>query len=473
MEGFGRVFFIVTVFFGIFMNFTEARIIKSKDEVDQPETFGTPGFPGIFTPGLPISFPSPGFPGIFPTPGLPIGFPRPGIPRIFPTPGLPIGFPGFFPSPGFGIFCSLPGIRCPPPVQPSGPSKSPEHGSDATTSLHHSIKHKDGGFGKVLFVFLGIFMNFTKVRIIKSKDEVDQPETFGTPGFPGIFTPGLPISFPSPGPPGIFLTPGLPIGFPSLGIPRSFPSPGFRVFCSLPRIICPHPIQPSGPSESPERGSSATLRLYCNTVDDYIRKLENMTSIQKPTLNNSLDGVSCHNSGRISSSNPKGGNWKHAEKATSIGATMSLNGASLEAEWNFKFAEYEKKYPEEAAELKSIIRGELPAHWEKALPTCTPLLESPVDATKNLSQQNFNALAKVLSSFLGGSADLASSNMTLLKMFCDFQKNTLEERNVRFGVREHSMGAICNGIACHTPDLILHCATFFVFTDYMRAAMWI
>ncbi|KAL2513929.1 Uncharacterized protein Fot_27900 [Forsythia ovata] len=112
MEGFGRVFFIVTVFLGIFMNFTEARIIKSKDEVDQPETFGTPGFPGIFTPGLPIGFSSPGIPGIFPTPGLPIGFPRPGI-------------PGYFPSPGFGVFCSLPGIRCPPPVQPSSPSESP------------------------------------------------------------------------------------------------------------------------------------------------------------------------------------------------------------------------------------------------------------------------------------------------------------------------------------------------------------
>ncbi|KAJ8749038.1 hypothetical protein K2173_013482 [Erythroxylum novogranatense] len=144
-------------------------------------------------------------------------------------------------------------------------------------------------------------------------------------------------------------------------------------------------------------------------------------------------------------------------------------GASLETEWNAKFAEYEKKYPEDAAELKSIITGELPAGWEKALPTYTP--ESPADATRNLSQQNLNALAKVLPGLLGGSADLASSNMTLLKMFGDFQKGTPEERNVRFGVREHGMGSICNGIALHSPGLIPYCATFFVFTDYMRAAI--
>ncbi|CAL0300490.1 unnamed protein product [Lupinus luteus] len=144
-------------------------------------------------------------------------------------------------------------------------------------------------------------------------------------------------------------------------------------------------------------------------------------------------------------------------------------GAALEAEWNAKFAEYEKKYKEEATELKYIISGEFPAGWEKALPTYTP--EIPADATRNLSQQNLNALVKVLPGLIGGSADLASSNMTLLKSFGDFQKDTPEERNVRFGVREHGMGAICNGIALHSPGFIPYCATFFVFTDYMRAAI--
>lgn len=66
---------------------------------------------------------------------------------------------------------------------------------------------------------------------------------------------------------------------------------------------------------------------------------------------------------------------------------------------------------------------------------------------------------------------MASSNMTLMKMFGDFQKSTPEERNVRFGVREHAMGAICNGILLHRSGLIPYCATFFIFTDYLRAAM--
>ncbi|GLT51938.1 hypothetical protein SLA2020_253090 [Shorea laevis] len=144
-------------------------------------------------------------------------------------------------------------------------------------------------------------------------------------------------------------------------------------------------------------------------------------------------------------------------------------GAALEAEWNAKFAEYEKKYKEEAAQLKSIITGALPAGWEKALPTYTP--ESPAEATRNLSQTCLNALATVLPGFVGGSADLASSNMTIMKMFGDFQKDTPEERNLRFGVREHGMGSICNGIALHSPGMIPYCATFFVFTDYMRAAI--
>jgi transketolase len=144
-------------------------------------------------------------------------------------------------------------------------------------------------------------------------------------------------------------------------------------------------------------------------------------------------------------------------------------GAALEADWNAKFAEYEKKYPEDAATLKSIITGELPAGWVDALPKYTP--ESPADATRNLSQQCLNALAKVVPGLIGGSADLASSNMTLLKMYGDFQKDTPEERNVRFGVREHGMGAICNGIALHSPGFVPYCATFFVFTDYMRGAI--
>jgi transketolase len=97
--------------------------------------------------------------------------------------------------------------------------------------------------------------------------------------------------------------------------------------------------------------------------------------------------------------------------------------------------------------------------------------DSPADATRILSQIVLNALARVLPGLIGGSADLASSNMTLMKMFGDFQKASPEERNLRFGVREHAMGAICNGIFHHNSGLIPYCATFFIFTDYLRAAM--
>ena len=66
--------------------------------------------------------------------------------------------------------------------------------------------------------------------------------------------------------------------------------------------------------------------------------------------------------------------------------------------------------------------------------------------------------------FWGGSADLAPSNMTLMKQFGDFQKDTPQERNLRYGVREHGMGAIANGITLHSPGFITYCATFFIFT---------
>jgi len=92
-------------------------------------------------------------------------------------------------------------------------------------------------------------------------------------------------------------------------------------------------------------------------------------------------------------------------------------------------------------------------------------------ATRLHSQTMLNKLAPIIPGFWGGSADLAPSNMTLMKMYGDFQKNQYEEKNLRFGVREHGMGAICNGIALHSPGFIPYCATFFIFTDYMRAAM--
>lgn len=167
--------------------------------------------------------------------------------------------------------------------------------------------------------------------------------------------------------------------------------------------------------------------------------------------------------------------WNYApfevpeEVYSAMKSSNVTKGAALEDSWNAKFAKYEQKYPEDAAELKQIISGELPAGWADALPTFTP--EDKGVATRIHSQTMLNAVASVLPGFIGGSADLAPSNMTLMKQFGDFQKDTPEERNVRFGVREHGMGSIANGIGLYAPGMIPYCATFFIFTDYMRAAM--
>ncbi|NES82194.1 MAG: transketolase [Moorea sp. SIO2B7] len=144
-------------------------------------------------------------------------------------------------------------------------------------------------------------------------------------------------------------------------------------------------------------------------------------------------------------------------------------GTEAEAAWNQTLADYKTKYPEQAAEFEQITSGQLPEGWEKALPTYTP--EDKGVATRKHSQATLNALAPLLPQLIGGSADLAPSNLTLLNISGDFQKGQYENRNLRFGVREHGMGAICNGIALHNSGLIPYGATFLIFTDYMRAAI--
>ncbi|MGF1485534.1 MAG: transketolase, partial [Prochloraceae cyanobacterium] len=144
-------------------------------------------------------------------------------------------------------------------------------------------------------------------------------------------------------------------------------------------------------------------------------------------------------------------------------------GAEYEAEWNKVWQSYKSKYASDAAVLERMMNGKLPEGWEKALPTYSP--EDKADATRNTSGKTLNALAEVLPELIGGSADLAPSNKTLLKSSGDFQKGQYENRNLRFGVREHGMGAICNGMALHGSGLIPYGATFLVFTDYMRNAI--
>jgi transketolase len=153
---------------------------------------------------------------------------------------------------------------------------------------------------------------------------------------------------------------------------------------------------------------------------------------------------------------------KHFRKAVD-------RGADLEAQWNKAWADYQAKYPQEAGEFERFASNKLPEGWEDALPTYKP--EDKALATRKTSEMTLNALAPVLPELIGGSADLTHSNYTLLKGFGDFQKGQYANRNLRFGVREHGMGSICNGIALHGSGLIPYCATFLVFADYMRAAI--
>ncbi|MBW4660917.1 MAG: transketolase [Drouetiella hepatica Uher 2000/2452] len=144
-------------------------------------------------------------------------------------------------------------------------------------------------------------------------------------------------------------------------------------------------------------------------------------------------------------------------------------GASYEAEWETTWAQYKTKYPEDAAEFERLISGKLPEGWDKVLPTYTA--EDKALATRKHSETCLNKLAPVLPELIGGSADLTHSNLTEIKGFGDFQKGQYQNRNIHFGVREHGMGAICNGIALHGSGLIPYGATFLIFTDYMRAAI--
>ncbi|MEH2355138.1 transketolase [Nostoc sp.] len=144
-------------------------------------------------------------------------------------------------------------------------------------------------------------------------------------------------------------------------------------------------------------------------------------------------------------------------------------GAGYEDEWNKTFADYKAKYAQEAAELERYISGKLPDGWDKVLPTYTP--EDKGLPTRKHSETCLNKLAAVLPELIGGSADLTHSNLTEIKGKGDFQKGEYQNPNIHFGVREHGMGAICNGIALHSSGLIPYGATFLIFTDYMRAAI--
>jgi transketolase len=155
-------------------------------------------------------------------------------------------------------------------------------------------------------------------------------------------------------------------------------------------------------------------------------------------------------------------------------------GAQAEAEWNERISAYAQAFPELARELGQRMRGELPAGWDADIPGF------PADAkgmaTRVASGRIMNAVAPRLPALVGGSADLDPSTYTALKGLGDFEPSGADSsdkqgsdgggwsytgRNLHFGVREHAMGSIANGLAAH-GGTVPFCATFLVFSDYMR-----
>jgi len=149
-------------------------------------------------------------------------------------------------------------------------------------------------------------------------------------------------------------------------------------------------------------------------------------------------------------------------------AKKKLEGIEAEKNWNQLFEKYAAAYPEQAAEIKRRFSGQLPEGWKKALPTFKP--EDAAKATRQFSQAVINAVGKVIPDLFGGSADLNPSTLSYLDCSIDFQKHSPQGRNVRFGVREHGMASICNGLAAY-GGVIPYCATFLNFIGYAMGAV--
>ncbi|GJE97081.1 transketolase [Phanerochaete sordida] len=152
---------------------------------------------------------------------------------------------------------------------------------------------------------------------------------------------------------------------------------------------------------------------------------------------------------------------------------VALKGAKLEEEWNALLAKYAQQYPKEHAELSRRIAGELPEGWEKSLPVYTPA--DAAQASRKLSEIVLTSICPVLPELMGGSADLTGSNLTRVKDAVDFQPPSTGLGNytgtyIRYGVREHAMGAIANGLAAY-GGIIPFVGTFLNFVSYAAGAV--
>lgn len=148
--------------------------------------------------------------------------------------------------------------------------------------------------------------------------------------------------------------------------------------------------------------------------------------------------------------------------------SISTKGKGSEDDWNSVFENYKQKYPEEAKLFTSIMSGNFGDDWKSKLPVFNDVEEKI--ATRSASGKVLNAISESLPTLIGGSADLAPSNNTLLKEQKNFSAENRTGRNFHFGIREHGMASILNGMAMH-GGVIPYGGTFLVFSDYLRPAI--
>jgi transketolase len=140
-------------------------------------------------------------------------------------------------------------------------------------------------------------------------------------------------------------------------------------------------------------------------------------------------------------------------------------GKALEHEWQSSFDAYAAEYPAEAQEFNRVLAGNLPDGWEASLPTFTT--DDKAEATRAWGGEVINAFAPSVPEFVQGAADLSGSTKTAIKDAGDVSAEDFSGRNIYFGVREHGMGAIANGMTAH-GGLRVACSTFLQFYDYMK-----
>lgn len=148
-------------------------------------------------------------------------------------------------------------------------------------------------------------------------------------------------------------------------------------------------------------------------------------------------------------------------------AQLQKQWAQQEADWNNTFQAFAKKHPDKAKLWQQFIKRELPTNLESLI---TTFPSDKAQATRNASGEVLKVLMAQIPNLLGGSADLAPSTKTWIKEAGSFQKNSPQGRTLHFGIREHGMGSVCNGLAYY-GGLIPFGSTFLTFTDYMRPSL--